>query len=103
MSTHHTTRPTSRQFIAPATDSTASWRRLARCDSYDVDIFFAPEVEGTVQEARRLAMAKRICRECPVMMSCRAEALQRHEPHGVWGGLSERDRRSFTWPLTSTS
>jgi WhiB family redox-sensing transcriptional regulator len=37
--------------------------------------------------------AKRICAGCPVRAECLADALERGDPWGVWGGLSERERR----------
>lgn len=80
----------------PSTVSVAlGWRLFARCDSYDTDIFFAPEKEAPAERARREFLAKRICRRCPVLMTCRIDALRRGEMYGVWGGLSERDRVSL--------
>jgi WhiB family redox-sensing transcriptional regulator len=40
----------------------------------------------------REAAAKVVCATCPVLHQCRIHALWAHEPYGVWGGLSERDR-----------
>jgi hypothetical protein len=47
--------------------------------------------------ARRLRerQAKAICASCPVAMPCRTHALARRELHGIWGGLSERDRAAI--------
>lgn len=39
--------------------------------------------------------AKAICRNCPVLAQCRTYALANRETHGVWGGLSEQDRRAI--------
>ena len=37
--------------------------------------------------------AKRICADCPVRDLCCEYAIQNHEIYGIWGGLSERERR----------
>ena len=50
------------------------------------EIFF-PEKGGSSREA------KRICSECPVRIECLNYALRRDERYGVWGGMSERERR----------
>ncbi|NUS76742.1 MAG: WhiB family transcriptional regulator [Streptomyces sp.] len=39
--------------------------------------------------------AKETCRHCPVMETCRQWALETRQEHGVWGGLTERDRASI--------
>jgi WhiB family redox-sensing transcriptional regulator len=43
------------------------------------ELFFA--IHG-----RALDVAKRLCASCPIRQECLSEALQRGEPHGVWGG-----------------
>lgn len=60
-----------------------SWRDGALCasDQPAWDVFFASDTTA----------AKGICRGCPVRLDCLAAGL--HEQHGVWGGLSERQRR----------
>ncbi len=54
--------------------------------THDPEIFF-PEKGGSSREA------KRICSECPVRIECLNYALRRDERYGVWGGMSERERR----------
>ncbi len=39
--------------------------------------------------------AKAVCQVCPVVGECRAYALQIREPYGIWGGLTETERRRF--------
>lgn len=56
------------------------------------DPVYRPETWFPSNDADAM-VAKRICLQCPVVAECRADALQRHEAHGVWGGLSEADRR----------
>jgi WhiB family transcriptional regulator, redox-sensing transcriptional regulator len=63
------------------------WVAQALCRSSDADELF---VRGAAQ--RRAAI---ICRHCPVMQECGADALDNHFEYGVWGGLTERQRRSL--------
>lgn len=69
-----------------ATDVAGSWEALAQCRGADAELFFAP---GALQEHR----AKAVCRSCPVLWECLAYALRNRVEHGVWGGLTERERR----------
>lgn len=62
------------------------WRRDAACQYVAPDVFF-PEKGGSSR------MAKRICAVCPVKQMCLEESLRRGERYGIWGGLSERERR----------
>ena len=62
------------------------WRAHASCARFDPDLFFSP---GALEHK----MAKRICRECPVRRDCLAYAMEEPVDHGVWGGLTERERR----------
>lgn len=63
------------------------WVMQAHCRNGDPDALF---VRGAAQ--RRLAA---ICRQCPVVMQCRADALDNKVEFGVWGGLTERQRRAL--------
>ncbi|ANS32531.1 WhiB family transcriptional regulator [Rhodococcus opacus] len=67
------------------------WRLNARCRPTVEHLFFASDNEHLGDRARRIAAAKEICSNCPVLLECRDFALH-HEPNGIWGGLSERDR-----------
>jgi len=63
-----------------------SWRQEALCAETDPEAFF-PEKGGSTREA------KRVCVGCPVRMQCLEYALDNDERFGIWGGLSERERR----------
>ncbi|SDS61030.1 WhiB family transcriptional regulator [Corynebacterium timonense] len=62
------------------------WVTHATCRSGDPDALF---VRGAEQRK-----AAAICRRCPVLMECRADALDNKVEFGVWGGLTERQRRA---------
>ncbi len=63
-----------------------SWQRLANCLGVDPDLFF-PERGASTKEA------KRVCRACVVREECLEYALANGEKFGIWGGMSERERR----------
>jgi WhiB family redox-sensing transcriptional regulator len=63
-----------------------SWAAEGLCAQTDPEIFF-PEKGGAVKAA------KRVCAGCPVKGECLEYALENQERFGVWGGLSERERR----------
>lgn len=62
------------------------WQENALCAFVDPEVFF-PEKGGSSREA------KRICAECTVQRDCLEYALENDERFGIWGGLSERERR----------
>ncbi len=62
------------------------WMLEAKCLDADPEAFF-PEKGGSTREA------KRICATCPVRGECLDYALANDERFGIWGGLSERERR----------
>ena len=62
------------------------WQERALCAQTDPEAFF-PEKGGSTREA------KRVCRSCEVRAECLDYALENDERFGIWGGLSERERR----------
>lgn len=72
------------------------WMNEASCRNDDLaDLFFHAENERGLAKESRDRQAKTVCRTCPVMSSCLDYALKHQEPYGVWGGLSEDDRRAM--------
>nr|WP_324613310.1 WhiB family transcriptional regulator [Mycobacteroides chelonae] len=71
--------------IASASED-AFWQERGLCKEVDPEIFF-PEKGGSTREA------KAVCQRCPVRDACLEEALAQDERFGIWGGLSERERR----------
>ncbi|MFE5488298.1 WhiB family transcriptional regulator [Streptomyces sp. NPDC056527] len=63
------------------------WREDAACRSADPEELFA--------EAARQKRAKSVCAGCPVRTECLAEALDNRIEFGVWGGMTERERRAL--------
>jgi len=63
------------------------WVSKARCRSTDPDKLF---VRGAAQKKAAV-----ICRHCPVIIECLADALDNRMEFGVWGGMTERQRRSL--------
>jgi len=63
-----------------------AWQADALCAQTDPEAFF-PEKGGSTRDA------KRICAACEVRAECLEYALANDERFGIWGGLSERERR----------
>jgi WhiB family redox-sensing transcriptional regulator len=72
------------ELMAPEDDRT--WQRNANCMGVDPDLFF-PERGASTREA------KEVCRGCVVQEDCLEYALANGEKFGIWGGMSERERR----------
>ncbi len=71
------------------------WQESGLCRGADEHLFIGPDREGAALRHRREAQATLICRRCPVLDECREHALTVREPHGVWGGMGERDREAL--------
>jgi WhiB family transcriptional regulator, redox-sensing transcriptional regulator len=67
-------------------DEDRGWQSRALCAQTDPESFF-PEKGGSTREA------KKICLNCEVKADCLSYALANDERFGIWGGLSERERR----------
>jgi WhiB family redox-sensing transcriptional regulator len=64
------------------------WSEAGLCAQTDPEAFF-PEKGGSTREA------KKVCVACPVKAQCLAYALDTNQRFGIWGGLSERERRAL--------
>lgn len=78
---------------APSADLpvNTNWRALGACTQEDPDLFFP--IGSTGPALLQIEEAKAACRRCPVVEICGTWALESGEKHGVWGGMSEEDRR----------
>ena len=72
--------------ISTQDDVLLAWQEKALCAQTDPEAFF-PEKGGSTREA------KRVCLSCDVRSECLEYALSNDERFGIWGGLSERERR----------
>lgn len=68
--------------------SDMDWTEQARCRGVDPDQFF---LRGAVQSRGAL----KICGRCPVQQECLSYAVANDVDFGVWGGLTERQRRAY--------
>ena len=69
-------------------DEELGWQERSLCAQTDPEAFF-PEKGGSTREA------KRVCVSCEVRVECLEYALANDERFGIWGGLSERERRKL--------
>jgi len=67
--------------------SAETWASRASCRKADPDALF---VQGAAQNR-----AKTVCLGCPVRTECLADALDNRVEFGVWGGMTERERRAL--------
>ena len=75
-------------FGTPDDDGVMGWQERALCAQTDPEAFF-PEKGGSTREA------KKVCTGCDVRSECLEYALAHDERFGIWGGLSERERRKL--------
>jgi WhiB family redox-sensing transcriptional regulator len=74
-------------YIGAAEEAHIAWVSKAACRSVDPEELF---VSGAAQRKATI-----ICRHCPVAVECLAEALDNQMDFGVWGGMTERQRRAL--------
>ena len=80
----------------PLTDD---WQLKALCRGNHAHLFFPPSTfERKEESERREERAKAICQVCPVLGPCADYALGIREPFGIWGGLTELERRELSFP-----
>jgi WhiB family redox-sensing transcriptional regulator len=68
------------------------WVHRARCRDVDPELFFP--IGNTGPAAQQTDVAKAICKPCEVRLECLEWALATGQEAGVWGGLSEEERRA---------
>ncbi|MSV88685.1 MAG: WhiB family transcriptional regulator [Actinobacteria bacterium] len=72
------------------------WQVRAACRGPQAVMFFPPaQFERKDEKLEREQRAKGICVSCSVRKDCLDYALRIREPHGIWGGLSEVERRAL--------
>jgi WhiB family redox-sensing transcriptional regulator len=83
-----TARPPRHRSLAAPARFAARWRELAACHGADLNLFF-PERGESAEPARR------VCAACPVRQPCLDYAITNRIAYGIWGGLTERERRAL--------
>ena len=68
-----------------------TWRDVAACLDVDPELFFPTGI--TRPALRQIAEAKAVCHRCEVAETCLRWAIESRQDTGVWGGLSEEERR----------
>lgn len=72
------------------------WQIKASCRGPHADVFFPPaQFERKDEKEEREVRAKAICAMCPVRQPCLEYSIQIREPHGIWGGLNEVERKQL--------
>ncbi|HUQ39168.1 MAG TPA: WhiB family transcriptional regulator, partial [Acidimicrobiales bacterium] len=72
------------------------WQDRAACRGPQAAVFFPPShFERKDDKDEREDRAKAICTECPVRKPCLDYAVRIREPHGIWGGLNELERKQL--------
>lgn len=83
--------PGMKEALAPE----AEWRESASCLAHPAILFFGmDENEGAAERHVREEEAKRICMHCIVRAECLDYALTTRESYGIWGGLTELERKA---------
>jgi WhiB family redox-sensing transcriptional regulator len=77
-------------YVEIAASGAASWLAGALCAQTDPEAFFPEKGESALA-------ALAVCRRCEVRAECLAWALEHHQRFGVWGGVTESDRRGMRW------
>ena len=76
-----------------------AWRYKARCSGEDTDIFYPPrdkaQYKVIADKAKSFCFGENRKNHCPVRAECLWDAVSRDEPHGIWGGLSHRERNAL--------
>jgi WhiB family redox-sensing transcriptional regulator len=72
------------------------WQMKAACRGPQAAVFFPPtHFERKDEKEERETRAKAICATCSVRKACLDYALRIREPHGIWGGLNELERKQL--------
>ena len=69
------------------------WRQNAACREEDPELFFPISERGPLP--LQVEAAKDVCRRCPVMETCLQWAMETGQGFGVWGGMTEDERRAL--------
>lgn len=76
---------------SPPLSAAREWRTAAACRHADPELFFPPGRDDVA--TAQIAAAKAVCARCPVCRECLAFAIAHRQHDGIWGGLTELERR----------
>ena len=79
--------------LAEPKEDAMDWRHNAACRDEDPELFFP--IGNTGPALLQIEEAKAVCRRCAVVETCLAWAIETGQDAGVWGGLSEDERRAL--------
>jgi len=79
--------------VLPFRNAITEWRDVALCRDTDPDLFFPVGTTGLALD--QIAAAKGVCLQCAARPDCLEFALDSNQDSGVWGGLSEEERRQI--------
>jgi WhiB family redox-sensing transcriptional regulator len=82
-----------RKIDMPPGNTEQDWRHDAECREEEPELFFPAGNTGPY--LLQIAQAKAVCQRCPVLQACGQWALDTHQDAGVWGAMSEDDRRAM--------
>lgn len=85
--------PTPRGY--PGDGASAYWWEYAECREADPELFYGSEYRSYEGRKADEHEAKLICARCQVWRECLQEALRSGECHGIWGGLTQRERKKL--------
>ena len=71
----------------------SGWRHAAACRDTDPNLFFPAGTTGVAVE--EIEAAKSLCQTCPVREQCLEFAMVANQEAGIWGGMSEEERRKM--------
>lgn len=69
------------------------WQLRGLCRDEDPEVFFLPDNARMGEKTKRVNLAKKVCEGCPVIQECLSYALKSQQDYGVWGGMSQDERR----------
>ncbi len=79
--------------VLPFQNAVTDWRSVALCRDTDPSFFFPVGTTGAALD--KIAAAKAVCVQCAARPECLEFALDSNQDSGVWGGLSEEERRQI--------
>lgn len=89
---HTETSGTCRPIMDATMAASLDWRMQAACRSKDPELFFPTSTSGPA--LRQVEAAKAVCHQCPVCAQCLDWAIGSGIDDGIWGGMTETERRS---------